>query len=149
MSCCQGGSVDFFRVVGVVGGHGGAGRFPGRHELKVRRVRPVWSGSYARAGYLKTLVRRRARILGAGAAQPGGWVAHSPVAGPWVATWRPSWLLVRAPAAVRVRVWVDVGLLSVQGRGLPAERGELARAGDRDGAGVLAALAGEVLPSAA
>jgi hypothetical protein len=26
-----------------------------------------WSGSYARAGYLKTLVRRRARNLGAGA----------------------------------------------------------------------------------
>ncbi|MCA1699278.1 MAG: hypothetical protein LC790_10440, partial [Actinobacteria bacterium] len=30
----------------------GQGRFPGRHELKVRRDRPIWSGSYARAGYL-------------------------------------------------------------------------------------------------
>lgn len=30
----------------------------------------VWSGSYARAGYLKTLVRRRARNQRSGAARP-------------------------------------------------------------------------------
>ena len=44
-----------------------AGRLPGRHELKCRLDRPLWSGSYARAGYLKTLVRRRACILESGA----------------------------------------------------------------------------------
>ena len=38
----------------------------------------VWSGSYTRAGYLKTFVRRRACILKAGAARPG--VAGLPIA---------------------------------------------------------------------
>ena len=103
------GSVDFSGVSGVVGGHGGAGRFPGRHELKVRRVRPVWSGSYARAGYLKTLVRRRARILRAGAAQPGGRVAHSPCSR--ARGWRRGGLLVaRArPGSRRRAVWMSCG----------------------------------------
>ena len=36
---------------------------------------------------------------------------------------------------------------SVQGRGLPAERRELARAGDRDGSGRLAACLAEVRPA--
>ncbi len=38
-------------------------------------------------------------------------------------------------------------LVSVQGRGLPAERGELARAGDRDRPGALAARAREMRPA--
>src|SRR6266566_1663962 len=42
-------------------------RLPGRHGLKCRLDRSLWSGSYARAGYLKTLVRRRACILETGA----------------------------------------------------------------------------------
>jgi hypothetical protein len=90
--CLSKGSVEFFRVSGVVGGHGGWGRFPGRHELKVGVFDQSWSGSYARAGYLKTLVRRRARILRTGAAWPGGRVAHSPCsrARGW-RRWRPSW----------------------------------------------------------
>src|SRR4051794_32602301 len=67
------------------------GRFPGRHGLKVRRVRPVWSGSYARAGYLKTLVRRRVPILRSGAALPG---AGLPIA------------LVRAPVDGDVAAFV-------------------------------------------
>ncbi len=37
--------------------------------------------------------------------------------------------------------------VSVQGRGLPAERGELARAGDGDGPGRRAAVLAEVCPA--
>src|SRR5436190_1851615 len=52
---------------------------PGAPRLKCRLDRPVWSGSYARAGYLKTLVRRRACILESGAARLSlKAVAHSP-----------------------------------------------------------------------
>ncbi len=62
-------------------------RLPGRHELKVRRNRPVWSGSYTRAGYLKTLVRRQARSLVAGAARLAGRTAHSAIPRcPWMET---------------------------------------------------------------
>jgi len=63
------------------GRHGGArGAVPGapRAEVPAWSTRS-WSGSYARAGYLKTLVRRRARNLRSGATR---WVkprvAHSP-----------------------------------------------------------------------
>lgn len=40
-----------------------------------------------------------------------------------------------------------VGVCSVKGGGLPEERGELARAGDRDDAGGLAPLVVQVLPA--
>ena len=40
-----------------------------------------------------------------------------------------------------------VGVLSVNGGGLPAERGKLAGAGDRDDAGGLAAGKAQVLPT--
>ena len=40
-----------------------------------------------------------------------------------------------------------VGVCSVKRGGLPAERGELARAGDRDDAGGLAALVVQALPA--
>src|SRR5215216_1053208 len=53
-------------------------------------------------------------------------------------------VFVRAPAAAGA---LDVVLGSVQGRGLPTERGELARAGDGDRAGWLAALRAQVRPA--
>src|SRR5271157_3899629 len=58
---------------------------PGRHELKSGLFDRSWSGSYARAGYLKTLVRRRARSLETGAAQP---VAGLPIALSRARGWR-------------------------------------------------------------
>jgi len=79
MSVCQGQGVD--NPSERLGSAWRRRRFPGRHELKVRRVRPIWSGSYTRAGYLKTLVRRRARILRSGAARPWDRVAHSRLEG--------------------------------------------------------------------
>src|SRR5215218_11279508 len=62
-----------------------------------------------------------------------------------MATWRPSLLLVRAPAVVPEPV--GVGCCSVHGGGLPAKRGELARACDRDRAGRLATICAEVSPA--
>src|SRR3954469_17648923 len=64
-----------------------------------------------------------------------------------MATWRPSLLLVRAPAAVPRSASVVVGCCSVDGGGLPAKRGELARACDRDRAGRLATICAEVSPA--
>src|SRR2546427_12258606 len=56
--------------------------------LKCRLDRPVWSGSYARAGYLKTLVRRRACILESGATRPSlkSGCPQPLLARPWMAT---------------------------------------------------------------
>jgi len=106
-----------------------------------------WSGSYARAGYLKTLVRRRARILRTGAAQRGGWVAHSPCARAREVATLAALMVARARPGSRRHAVGDVEGGSVQGRGLPAERGELAGAGDRDDTSGLATLAGEGLPA--
>lgn len=72
-------------------------------------------------------------------------VAHSPVAGPWSGevvglrgcSCRPDSRQGRKSSRS----------LSVQGRGLPAEGGELACAGDRDGPGWLAALLAEMDPA--
>ena len=83
-----------------------------------------------------------ARCLVTGAAS-GRLAAHSRSR----ASVRRLWaflVLVRAPAASRAR---SSGVWLVKGGGLPAERGELAGARDRDHTGGLAALVVEVLPA--
>jgi len=66
---------------------------PGAPRAEGPACSTVWSGSYARAGYLKTLVRRRARILRIGR-RPAlvARVAHSPCARArgWLKPWPPT-----------------------------------------------------------
>jgi hypothetical protein len=80
----------------------GAGAVPGapRAEAPAWSTRS-WSGSYARAGYLKTLIRRRARNLGAGATRKvNPRVAHSPCSRARLSGDVTAFvLLVSAPAA--------------------------------------------------
>jgi hypothetical protein len=121
-------------------------RLPGRHGLKCRLDRPVWSGSYARAGYLKTLIRRRACILETGATWLSlkGGLPTTPTRVPVDGDVAAFWLLVapRQPPGAFLCL-----LTSVQGGGLPAESGELARDRDRDRPRGLAALSREVHPA--
>ena len=64
------------------------------------------SRSYARAGYLKTLVRRRARILRSGAARPLAGLPIALVRGPADGDVTAFVVLVRAPAAAGSAVWM-------------------------------------------
>src|SRR6266571_967364 len=106
MGGCQGAAL-IYPWVGLAVTAWWRGRLPGRHELKCRLDRPVWSGSYARAGYLKTLIRHRACILSPGATRLSlkAGCPQPLLACPWMATWRPSDLLVaprQRPGAVDV-----------------------------------------------
>ena len=89
------------------------GRLPGRHGLKCRLDRPIRSGSYARAGYLKTLVRRRACILETGATRLSlkSGCPQPLLACPWMATRRPSDLLAapRQPPGAFMSVGLSPG----------------------------------------
>ncbi len=84
------------------GRHGGVGRFPGRAERRSGVFDQFWSGSYARAGYLKTFVRRRAlhSKIGRGPAREDG-LPIARVRGPVDGDVSAFVLFVSAPAAVR------------------------------------------------
>jgi hypothetical protein len=120
---------------------GVAGALAGRHGRKVksgrlRGVRLIFEGLTSRPGVRCGSPSRGGRGRPEPAAHSRSRKPSATVLGLPVARARPG----NVPGAV-------VGVVSVKGGGLPAERGELARAGDRDDAGGLAPLVVRVRPA--
>jgi hypothetical protein len=121
---------------------GVAGALAGRHGRKVksgrlRGVRLIFEGLTSRPGVRCGSPSRSGRGRPEPAAHSRSRKPSATVLGLPVARARPG----NVPGAV-------VGVVSVKGGSLPAERGELARAGDRDDAGGLAPLVRAGAPSA-
>jgi hypothetical protein len=108
-------------------GAGGAARAEGSSRL--RGVRLIFEGLTSRPGVRRGSPSRNGRGRPGPAAHSRSREPSATVRGLPVARTRPG----NVAGAV-------VGVVSVKGGGLPAERGELARAGDRDDAGGLAPL---------
>jgi hypothetical protein len=128
--------------VGVV-----AGRFPGRHELKCRLGRSGHGQAHMRGLVTSRSCSSPGSQSRSGrhpAGEPRGLLiarVRGPLSGDVTALCGCSWAPRQPPGRCG-----ECRVVSVQGRGLPAEGGD-SRAGGREGPGALAAGAREVHPA--